>query len=650
MKIRTLFLIALIFFSISSIITYAVYCSATMDNVAKTQYERIYSDIAKNSADNVSEYVRMINNTSSIIASDRTLSAFKLSDSTEAAEAAEAAKAYMGEDTGIKRILIVDKNGNAAVTAAPDDDVGYRVFEKEQLDSMTQGDAYISVVSDSSGKPVVDAYEIVCPYIMDDRIFVIYFNNSEFDSIIKAGAFPGNGRIVIVDSFGAVIDRSYVGVLSELTGGAGARSEYNTLNEAVGNTANLNRTIEFESGRLGRLAYTVKCSGSVNWFVSAMAETNGAYTYSSSASSSVVGLVVGLSVLFVSVYVVAVILVTKPLGIIEKTLAKIHRGDHDSRVEINGKNEYGDIAREFNTLLDNVVVNERRYRTIVEMSDDIVFEWNMKNNNIVFSNNFNKKFSYRAPSDHFSDCFFLKGKIHPEDSDQYHKDLSRLEKGEEFKDKTYRWKNMYGDYIWMQMKTSTIRDNEGKVAKIIGVLSDVDRVKKGELQLIQRASYDALTGVYNRETIENVINSEIDKMGEGSDKFAILFVDIDDFKIYNDQYSHATGDQVLKFVTSSITEIIDDFGFVGRYGGDEFIVCIRNVSTNIPENIARDILAKLKAGFVCDTDDHLTVSVSIGVYIVSSNKKTVEEIISIADDAMYNIKKNGKSSFGIVND
>lgn len=648
MKIRTLFLIALIFFSISSIITYAVYCSATMDSLAKTQYERVYSDIADSSADNISEYVKTLHKSSVIIASDSVLASFNMSDSGAAAEAAETAKAYLSGDTGIKRILIMDKNGNVAASAAADSDVNYRVFEKEYLDQMVQGDAYISVVNDAGGKPVVDAYEVACPYIADDRIFMVYFANSDFDAVVKAGAFPGNGRIVIVDGFGTVIDRSYAGVLSELIANGG-RSEYNTVSDAVENSANLNHTVEFESGRLQRVAYTVRTK-SANWYVSAMAEADGAYTYSSSASSSVVGVVVGLSVLFVAVYVIAIILVTKPLGTIETTLAKIHRGDHDSRVEIYKKNEYGDIAREFNTLLDDVVVNERRYRTIVEMSDDIVFEWNMKNNNITFSNNFNKKFSYRAPSDHFSDSFFLKGKIHPEDSDQYRKDLSRLEKGEEFKDKTYRWKNMYGDYIWMMMKTSTIRDKNGNVAKIIGVLSDVDRVKKGEMQLIKRASYDALTGVYNRETIENVINDEIGKVGEGGDKFAILFVDIDDFKIYNDQYSHATGDQVLKFVTSSINEIIDDFGFVGRYGGDEFIVCIRNVSTNIPENIARDILAKLKAGFTCDTDEHLTVSVSIGVYIVSSGEKTVEQIISIADDAMYNIKKTGKSSFGIVNE
>ncbi len=511
---------------------------------------------------------------------------------------------------------------------------------------MVQGEAYFCPVLDDNDRAT--KYEIAAPIISDDRIIMVYFTADDFDALIKAGSFPGNGRIVFVDGLGNLVDSTYRGVISEIASKQGYE-EYSKINNAITDTSNLNESMFFNVNRTARVSYTAKCKG-CGWYVASLAEAQKAYVYSSEASSKVIGVIVGVSVLFFALFIVAVIMVTKPLSIIRDTLTKIHRGDHDSRISIASKNEYRDIAKSFNDLLDNVVVSEKRYRTIVEMSDDVVFEWNLKTNHITFSNNFNKKFSYRPPSDHFSDCFFLKGKVHPDDNARYRKDLERLEKGEEFKDNTYRWKNIFGDYIWVQMKTSTIRDTEGNVVKIIGVLSDVDRAKKGELQLMQRASYDALTGVYNRETIENVINEEISKMAEGSDQFAILFVDIDDFKIYNDKYSHATGDQVLKFVTDSIGEIVEDYGYIGRYGGDEFIVCARNVSTNIPENIAKDILAKLKAGFVCDTDEHLTVSVSIGVYIVSDSSKTVEEIISIADDAMYKIKKNGKSSFGVVND
>lgn len=646
MKIRTLFIFALIFFSISSIIAYAVYCSGSMNIIAERQYEQMYSDIAVNEGKNVEKYVNKLSAAASIVAADKNISGFDMRDSGAKSTAEDAAREYITSGTGIIRVVVLNSSGEEVISVADGADVNYKLFEKDMLDNMVQGEAYISTVLDSYDRE--SSYELVAPVMLSDRTVMVYFSNSELDVIIKAGLFPTNGRVVIIDGLGHIVDSAYVGTLDEISSKSGY-VEFTTIGSAVNNSENLNKSMHFERGRNSLVAYTVN-SASCRWYVAAVAETDKAYNYSSEASGKVVGLVVGLSALFIVIYVVAIIIVTKPLAIIEHTLAKIHRGDHDSRVEINSKNEYGEIAASFNDLIDNLVVSERRYRNIVEMSDDIVFEWNMKTNNITFSNNFNKKFSYRAASDHFSDSFFLKGKVHPEDNERYRKDLTKLEKGEEFKDNTYRWKNIYGDYIWIAMKTSTIRDADGNIIKIIGVLSDVDRAKKGEMALIQRASYDALTGVYNRETIENVINSEIQKMAEGSDSFAILFVDIDDFKIYNDKYSHATGDQVLKFVTDSIGEIIEDFGFIGRYGGDEFIVCIRNSSTNSPENVARDILAKLKAGFVCDTDDELSVSVSIGVYIVKDSEKTVEEIISVADDAMYRIKKNGKSSFGIVSE
>lgn len=645
MKIRTLFIFALVFFSISSIIAYAIYCSGSMNKIAESQYEQLYSDIAANESKNISEYVKKLASNAAIVASDENISSFSLNDTASKNAAEEAAMGYITQDTGIIRILLLDKAGKI-VFSADGSDANYKLFDKDMLDRMVHGEAYISTVLDANDRE--SGYELVAPYMLNDRTVMVYFSNSYLDSIIKAGSFPTNGRVVLIDGLNHIVDGAYVGTLEEISDRSGYL-QYTTVGSAISDPSLLNTSRSFEMGRNLQIAYTVKSPG-CGWYVSAMAEADKAYGYSSVASSNVIGMVMGFSVLFIAVYVIAIVIITKPLASIEETLVKINRGDHDSRIEVASKNEYGEIASSFNTLIDNLVVSERRYRSIVEMSNDIVFEWNMKTNNVTFSNNFNRKFSYRPPSDHFSDSFFIKGRVHPEDNERYRKDLARLEKGEEFKGNTYRWKNIYGDYIWMAVKTSTVRDNDGNIAKILGVLSDVDRAKKGEIQLIQRASYDALTGVYNRETIENVINEEIQKVGEGGDGFAILFVDVDDFKIYNDKYSHATGDQVLKFVTDSIAEITEDFGFTGRYGGDEFIVCIRNCSTNIPENVARDILTKLKAGFVCDTDDHLSVSVSIGVYVVSSGEKTVEEIISIADDAMYKIKKNGKSSFGIVSE
>ncbi|MCH5201294.1 MAG: diguanylate cyclase [Oscillospiraceae bacterium] len=650
MKIRTLFILFLTFFSLASMIAYTVYSAGSMNNSAAVQYEQMYKDIAENESKAVSEYLKKLNATASVLTFDTAITFCSVYDKEALNTAMEQAEKYINSSTGIKRIAIMSDDGKPRACT----ESGYAItFDQEQFWSMTEGEAYISPLLDDNGKTTGE-YDLAVPCKLNSgATLLVYFSGyyhgngskSDFDVIIKSGNFPGNGHVVFVDSLGGTVDPTYIGNISSITLG-----DYSTLKSTVLNdSSKLGQSITFEVGKNVRTSYTLQSPG-CGWYVSAMAEADKAYTYSSAAFNSLLGLVIGLSLFFIALHIVVNILITKPLSEIEHTLAKIHRGDHDSRINIGSKNEYGQIARQFNNLVNNVVVSERRYRTIVEMADDIVFDWNLKTKNITFSNNFNKKFSYRAPSDHFSDSFFMKGKIHPEDNERYRSDLAKLEQGVDFKDNQYRWKNVYGDYIWMSMKTSTIRDSDGNIIKIIGVLSDVDREKRGELQLIQRASYDALTGVYNRESIENVISSEIMKVSEGGDSFAILFVDVDDFKIYNDKYSHATGDQVLQFVTGSISEIIEEYGFIGRYGGDEFLVCVRNSSTNSPQRVAQDILTKLKNGFVCDTDELLSVSVSIGVYIVSSADKNVDEIISIADDAMYRIKKNGKSSFGVVND
>ena len=313
-------------------------------------------------------------------------------------------------------------------------------------------------------------------------------------------------------------------------------------------------------------------------------------------------------------------------------------------------NEYGQLSRAFNNLVDDIVVSEDRYRNISEMSDNIIFEWNFKTNEVVFSNNFNKKFSYRAPSNHFGDSFLLKAKIHPDDLDRYRSDLDQLEKGKNFERNEYRIKNIYGDFIWVLMRTATLKDNDGKPVKVVGVMVDIDRGKKSEQQLTERASFDALTELYNRETIENQIDNEISLSEMRKSEMAVLFIDVDDFKHYNDNYSHATGDQVLKFLAKTIKTEVDGIGFAGRYGGDEFIVLLRNAETNDPALFAQRIIAKLNEGFDADIGERLTVSVSIGIALIKDNYNTrVEYLIGKADDAMYSVKKSGKSNYAFIN-
>ena len=363
-------------------------------------------------------------------------------------------------------------------------------------------------------------------------------------------------------------------------------------------------------------------------------------------------IVVAIAIAIVAIIAAAVVsgVITRPLKRIEETLEYIRNGDHEARIGNVANNEYGQLSRAFNNVVDEIVVSEDRYKNISEMSDNIIFEWNFKTNEVTFSNNFNKKFSYRAPSDHFGDSFLLKAKIHPDDMDRYRRDLDQLEKGVGFAGNEYRIKNIYGDFIWVLMRTEALKDKDGKPVKVVGVMVDIDRAKKSEQQLTERASFDALTELYNRETIENQINNEISLSEVRKSEMAVLFIDVDDFKHYNDNYSHATGDEVLKFVAKTIKAEVENVGFAGRYGGDEFIVMVRNAETNNPATIAQNVISKLSEGFnATDVDEHLTVSVSIGIALIKDDYNTrVEYLIGKADDAMYSVKKSGKSNYAFI--
>ena len=124
---------------------------------------------------------------------------------------------------------------------------------------------------------------------------------------------------------------------------------------------------------------------------------------------------------------------------------------------------------------------------------------------------------------------------------------------------------------------------------------------------------------------------------------------MDNFKHYNDDYSHATGDQVLKFLAKTIKETVEGIGFAGRYGGDEFVMMVRNTEVNDPAKIAQDLINKLAEGFDADIGERLSVSVSIGIAVIKDNYNTrVEYLIGKADDAMYSVKKSGKSNYAFI--
>lgn len=635
MKVKTMLIIAASCFAIIPMIIYSVYASNTISSNSSDELYSQLQDLVSNQVQVLDTYLDTVQLQNEILVNTEEIQKAG-TDSTYKNAAGNLLVSFTAENSSVDAAALVDSSGKLICGKLP----AVAGVELDSLNSYKDNALYLN-----SGNKLM----FVKNKIGSDNLIVFYKIQADtFLCKIPSNA-PSAYLMMVVDSkLNGIAKESVVTNLAD---------QYSqevidmvaTLDDGVSGIINYEASSTgVLTGKGQRIAVMARVGGADGLAVIASCDDRDALL-SSGATSGVIAATVIISIIAIVAAVIIAILVTRPLNIIEETLTKIRRGDHEARISTVSNNEYGQISRAFNNLVDEIVVSEDRYRTIIEMSDDIIFEWNFKTNEVIFSNNFNKKFSYRAPSDHFADSFLLKAKLHSDDADRYRSDLERLGNGEEFKGNEYRIKNIYGDFIWVLMRTATLRDKDGNPLKVVGAMVDIDRAKKSEQQLTARASYDALTELYNRETVESQINNEITLSEARKSEMAVLFVDVDDFKHFNDKYSHATGDQVLKFVARTVNNIVGEYGFAGRYGGDEFIACIRNAEVNDPARAAQDIIARLDEGFTCDSGDLLKVSVSIGIALIKDDYNTrVEYLIGKADDAMYAVKKSGKSNYGFI--
>lgn len=639
MKFKTILMIAAMLFAIIPMVIFAVLSNGELSASGETEFRNTVISVAKNQAAPLNGVINGAKSDMTFLAEIDAVKGAAVSGSTNA-DADSVMKAFADNNPLVVNAVIVNNNGKIiAGTNSGSELENYKGYSSYKDDAL--------YFNDASGKTNTNSTMIIKKNFGQCFILISYNiadNGSLISRICDNSKFYEQGNIMIIDSNG------------NWSTGKGYNNK-NTLNSEISakipglvdDAATDSFTYTGSDGS-ENLSAMVKIGGENGLVAVVSCPSARAVQFSRNSSTLIIAITVALSVVSAIAAIVISGSVTSPLKKIQKTLETIRNGDHEARISNMNNNEYGQLSRAFNNLVDDIVVSEDRYRNISEMSDNIIFEWNFKTNEVVFSNNFNKKFSYRAPSNHFGDSFLLKAKIHPDDLDRYRSDLDQLEKGKNFERNEYRIKNIYGDFIWVLMRTATLKDNDGKPVKVVGVMVDIDRGKKSEQQLTERASFDALTELYNRETIENQIDNEISLSEMRKSEMAVLFIDVDDFKHYNDNYSHATGDQVLKFLAKTIKTEVDGIGFAGRYGGDEFIVLLRDAETNDPALFAQRIIAKLNEGFDADIGERLTVSVSIGIALIKDNYNTrVEYLIGKADDAMYSVKKSGKSNYAFIN-
>ncbi|MBK7705534.1 MAG: EAL domain-containing protein [Acidobacteria bacterium] len=239
--------------------------------------------------------------------------------------------------------------------------------------------------------------------------------------------------------------------------------------------------------------------------------------------------------------------------------------------------------------------------------------------------------------------------LHPESIIEVQENVDRIFSGElpAFQIET-RFLSKDETDVWATLGVSTAHDSQGEIRHLIFQIQDITSRKKAEEKLWFDANHDVLTGLPNRAAfvsrLEEIVSHE---MEFEHPLFAVLFLDLDGFKIVNDSLGHAAGDELLRGVSQRLLECIRGNDVVARLGGDEFTVLLVNLqSIDQAVIVAERIKGKMTKAFQI-ADQEVFIGTSIGIATSDIGYENADEMLRDADAAMYQAKASGKGCFSL---
>lgn len=202
-----------------------------------------------------------------------------------------------------------------------------------------------------------------------------------------------------------------------------------------------------------------------------------------------------------------------------------------------------------------------------------------------------------------------------------------------------------GEIFPKWLSISAIHDEMGKVTHYVGNFSDISVLRGIESELQRLAYYDSLTGLPNRTMFKDRLNEELNRCQRYSDYCAVLFLDLDRFKLVNDTMGHAAGDELLIEVAQRVQKSLRSTDTFARMGGDEFTLLLPNItSTDAVAHVAQNIIELLSEPVLL-CGEEVRVGGSIGIAIYPDDGDNLETLTRHADTAMYEAKSNGRGQY-----
>ena len=285
---------------------------------------------------------------------------------------------------------------------------------------------------------------------------------------------------------------------------------------------------------------------------------------------------------------------------------------------------------------NSMAFEKKRYMLLEQFSDTVLFDYDRRKDFMHFTPNVRSMFQVEGLELHNFSKNLSALRLYPGD----YSTIERVLTGRGLNEDRARVRLMRpdakeGEYFWCLIQYIYIFDHE-KLASVIGKIIDIDEQKSREERLERKATTDGLTGLFNKASAEERVDRLLREDAYGT----LILMDIDDFKTVNDRYGHDKGDEVLRTVAGCLREAFRGDDVLGRMGGDEMLIYMRNTGGREP---AVRKLEEVQRRLNALPDDWPQITLSAGIAFYPKDGGHYSELFHAADQAMYKAKRGGKN-------
>jgi len=330
--------------------------------------------------------------------------------------------------------------------------------------------------------------------------------------------------------------------------------------------------------------------------------------------------------------------------------------EHANALDESGQNLLLEMAMDISYAIDRFELEKQRLNltqqlqqtqfrmdNILDNIDQVIWSVDANTHQMLFLNAAVEAIYGRSAEEFFKQPSLWLDTVHSDDKHIANtKDQETREQGTGVAE--YRIIRPTGEIRWIRNHCRRVCDDDGKIARLDGVVSDITDHKNAESHIQHLAYYDALTGLPNRTLLDDRLNQAISAAIRSHSQLALMFLDLDHFKNINDTLGHHVGDQLLIQAAKRMQSSVRDEDTVARPGGDEFILILLDTDTNGAAHVADKILHAMSQPFTIE-QHQLVATPSIGIAVYPDDGVDFQGLAKSADAAMYCAKQEGRNRY-----